>query len=221
MAVADQYQWHRRRMVRTQIRRRGVDDPRVLAAMARVRRHRFVDDDQIDRAHDDGPLPIGSGQTISQPYIVALMVQAVAVDADARVLEVGTGSGYGAAVLACLAQRVWTIERHQVLAERARILLAAEGFDNVEVLVGDGATGLADLAPFDAIVVTAAAPKLPDALLHQLRPGARLVAPVGGVDQDQELVVVRRDRRTPGRFDHRSLGPVRFVPLVTDEATSG
>lgn len=199
----------RETMVREQIEARGVRDARVLAAMRRVPRERFVQPGWERRAHDDTPLPIGYGQTISQPYIVAVMTEAAAVGAQDVVLEIGTGSAYQAAVLGELARQVYTIEVVPELAARARALLEALGYANVHTRLGDGYQGWPEHAPFDAIVVTAAPPSVPDALKQQLKVNGRLVVPVG-VD-DQELLVVRR---TATGFTEQRLMPVRFVPMV-------
>ncbi len=202
--------------------RRGIVDRRVLNAMAEVARHRFVEERDRGQAYSDGPLPIGCGQTISQPYIVALMAQAAEIAPADRVLEIGTGSGYGAAVLSRLAGRVWTVERWPTLAARAERRLAAEGHDTVVVVVGDGTDGLEAEAPFDAIVVTASPADIPPALVDQLRapgpdrPGGRLVIPVGPVGGTQHLL---RLRRTPTTVETEDLGPVRFVPLVPEVPT--
>ena len=204
----------RRHMVGSDLRSRGIGDRRVLDAMGTVHREAFVPDDQRRLAYRDRPLPIGSRQTISQPYIVALMADAAEVGPDDVVLEIGTGSGYGAAVLAELARRVVTIERHRSLAERAREALSSEQVDNVEVLVGDGTEGHADGGPYDAIVVTAAGPEVPEALLAQLAPGGRLIMPVGSPGGAQNLV---RLRRSGDSFVRDDLGAVRFVPLVADQ----
>ncbi len=202
----------RQRMV-AELADRGIADRRILQAMASVRRDHFVDDELVESAYDDRPLDIGRGQTISQPYVVAAMALAAEIQPGNRVLEVGTGSGYGAAVLASLGAEVWTIERHQDLADRARSHLEAEGFTNVRVLVGDGSQGLAAEAPFDAIVVTACPAVIPPALPAQLADGGRLVIPVGPQRGTQTLV---RLRRHGDRFERDELGAVRFVPLIVD-----
>jgi protein-L-isoaspartate(D-aspartate) O-methyltransferase len=201
----------RAEMVRTQIEARGVRDARVLEAMRTVPRHRFVPESFAGAAYDDGPLPIGHGQTISQPYIVAVMTEELAPGPDDVVLDVGTGSGYQAAVLAKLVKRVYSIEIVPELAAEAKARLAALGYANVEVITGDGWAGLPAQAPFDGILVAAAPPEVPQALLDQLREDARLVIPVGAWQQD-----LRVYRRTADGFAQKTLFGVRFVPLVRD-----
>jgi protein-L-isoaspartate(D-aspartate) O-methyltransferase len=203
----------RRLMVERQLRGRDVVDERVLAAMERVPRDLFVPEDLRDRAYDDAALPIGGGQTISQPYMVARICEALGLTGGERVLDVGSGSGYQAAVLAELAAEVDTIERIPELAELARANLAAAGYERVRVHVGDGTRGLPDRAPFDAIAVAAAAPELPKSLYEQLEERGRLVVPVGrhGI---QRLEVVVRSPEGPAVV--RSV-PCRFVPLVGEE----
>jgi protein-L-isoaspartate(D-aspartate) O-methyltransferase len=186
--------------------------PRVRAAMAKVLRHAFVPVDEVRLAYANIPLPIGLGQTISQPYIVAIMTDLLDVEPDDVVLEVGAGSGYQAAVLAELAARVYTIEIVEELAERARERLERLGYDNVEVRVGDGYDGWAEHAPYDAIIVTAAAPVVPPPLLEQLKPGGRMVIPLGEAWAAQDLVRVEKDADAQVR--ERSLLPVAFVPLT-------
>jgi protein-L-isoaspartate(D-aspartate) O-methyltransferase len=203
-------------MVERQLRRRDVEDERVLAAMARVPRELFLPEELRDRAYDDAALPIGGGQTMSQPYIVAKMSELLSLDGDERVLDVGTGSGYHAAVLAELADEVVTIERVPELAERAREALAAADYENVDVRVGDGTLGVPDRAPYDAIAVAAAAPMLPGSLYDQLKVGGRMVIPVGGrSNQRLELIV----KSPEGPAVVRSV-PCRFVPLVGREGFS-
>lgn len=202
----------RERMVRTQIEARGVNDRRVLDAMRRVRREAFVPPDVRDFAYEDRPLPIAEGQTISQPYIVALMVEAAQVKPGDHVLEIGAGSGYAAAILAQIADHVWTIERHGALAEQARRALHAEGCENVEVRHGDGAHGWKEAAPFDAILVAAGSPRVPPPLKRQLKVGGRLVIPVGDSQKRQSLV--RLTRTGEDAWEEDDLGPVAFVPLV-------
>ena len=199
-------------MVERQLRRRGIRDERVLAALERVPREQFVPEDKRRQAYDDAALPIGFGQTISQPYMVALICELLALAGGERVLDVGTGSGYQAAVLAELAAEVITIERVPELAERAQAALAAAGYTHVDVHVGDGTLGVPECAPYAAIAVAAAAPSVPGTLYAQLEQGGRLVVPVGVGWQRLELVV-----RTPeGPVVHGSV-PCRFVPLVGEE----
>jgi protein-L-isoaspartate(D-aspartate) O-methyltransferase len=200
-------------MVDEQLRGRDIVDGRVLEAMERVPREQFVPEDLRGRAFDDVALPIGSGQTISQPYMVARIAEELGLDGDERVLDVGTGSGYQAAVLAELGDEVHTIERIPELAEQARATLAAAGYGQVEVHVGDGSRGLPEHAPFDAVAVAAAAPGFPSALYEQLKPGGRLVVPVGG-RRGQRLEVIVRTPEGPAVL--RSV-PCRFVPLVGEE----
>jgi protein-L-isoaspartate(D-aspartate) O-methyltransferase len=197
-------------MVDTQIVARGVKDPRVLEAMREVPRHLFVPPASSTEAYDDRPLPIGSGQTISQPYMVAIMTELLQVAREHRVLEIGTGSGYQAAILSRLASHVLSIERHVCLAEHARETFDALGFTNIEVVVGDGSEGYPSRAPFDRILVTAGAPVTPDTLKEQLAVGGRLVIPVGS-GGFQHLVLV--DRTPDGFTEERGQGCV-FVPLV-------
>jgi len=186
--------------------------PPVRAALSRVERHRFVPASRRDAAYGNHPLPIGAGQTISQPYIVALSTDLVAPRPGHRVLEIGTGSGYQAAVLAQIVAQVYTIELIGDLGRAAAARLAAAGYANVEVRIGDGYAGWPEKAPFDGIVVTAAAPQVPQALVDQLKPGGRLVIPVGASHAVQELRVLTR--RADGGVDERRVLPVRFVPLV-------
>jgi len=206
----DAYREQRLLMVAEQLRDRGIRDERVLEAMARVPRHEFVQPDQRDEAYEDHPLPIGEGQTISQPFVVAAMLEALALRPEDVALEVGTGSGYETAVLAELVRKVYSIERIASLAERARVVLARLGYSNVTVVHGDGSQGLLEVAPFDAIVVSAAAPRLPKPLMDQLRDGGRLVIPAGsGFAQELQLVRKIGDSSTILYLDG-----VRFVPLI-------
>lgn len=200
----------RRAMVEEQIRDRGVTSRRILEVLLDVPRHLFVPADVISMAYADQPLPIGEGQTISQPYMVAVMAEALELSRDDRVLEVGTGSGYQAAVLARLAREVFTVECHAPLATAARKRLEQLGYTNVHVHAGDGTLGLAEFAPFDAIVVTAAAPHVPAPLLAQLAEGGRLVIPVGHPEQQELLQVCK----CGGQTSSRGLHYCRFVPLV-------
>ena len=206
----DAYREQRLLMVAEQLRDRGIRDERVLEAMARVPRHEFVQPDQRDEAYEDHPLPIGEGLTISQPFVVAAMLEALALRPEDVALEVGTGSGYETAVLAELVRKVYSIERIASLAERARAVLERLGYGNVTVVHGDGSQGLLEAAPFDAIVVSAAAPRLPKPLMDQLRDGGRLVIPVGsGFAQELQLVRKIGDSSTILYLDG-----VRFVPLI-------
>jgi len=198
-------------MVVEQLERRGIRDPRVLQAMGTVPREHFVPGVPTSLAYDDRALPIDAGQTISQPYMVARMTELLEVEAGDRILEIGTGSGYQAAILAAVGARVTTIERHANLADEARERLAAHGFEEVDVRVGDGSRGLAEGAPWDGIVVTAASPQIADELREQLAVGARLVIPVGD-RAAQDLRVV--ERRGPADWREWSDGAVVFVPLV-------
>lgn len=199
----------REEMVRDQIEARGIQDPLVLEAMRLVERHRFVPKDEVRFAYADMPLPIGHGQTISQPYIVALMSELAQVGPGEKVLEIGTGSGYQAAVLAAMGATVYSIEIVEPLARRAQQLLAELGYENIHLRHGDGYAGWPEVAPFDAVVVTAAPPEVPGTLKEQLAVGGRLVIPVGkGV---QQLLVIERTRE--GFHEHPSV-LVRFVPMV-------
>lgn len=208
----------RNHMVATQIGARGVQDPRVLDAMRAVPRERFLPDDLAEFAYEDAPLPIEKSQTISQPYIVAAMAAALELRPSDRVLEIGTGSGYAAAVLAHLAAEVYTIERHESLAERARRRLAELGYGNVHVRTGDGTRGWPEHAPYDAIVVAAGGPDVPPALADQLAIGGRLVMPVGTTQRLQTLIRLRR--AGPETYTRETLGECRFVPLVGAEGWS-
>lgn len=206
---------NRLRMVEDQVVVRGVDDPLVLSAMRKVQREKFVPAIERSVAYLDGPLPIGFGQTISQPYIVALMTEALQLKGGERVLEIGTGSGYAAAVLAEIADEVITIERFTGLADRAKSVLSTLGYDNVAVVAGDGTKGYPDRAPYDAIVVTAGGPSVPKSLCGQLKIGGRLVIPVGTAETFQTLVRVTKVSNED--FRKENLCEVRFVPLVGEE----
>ncbi|WP_159711619.1 protein-L-isoaspartate(D-aspartate) O-methyltransferase [Geminicoccus flavidas] len=205
----------RERMVDVQLARRGIHDRHVLNAMGRVPREAFVEPGLEEFAYEDGPLPIGEDQTISQPYVVALMIEAAEVKPGDRVLEIGAGSGYAAAVMSQIAERVHTIERHPSLAEKARQRFGRLGYDNVELRVGDGTLGWPEAAPFDAILVAAGGPKVPDALKRQLCIGGRLVVPVGTEERQQSLVKVTR--RSETEFEEEDLGSVMFVPLIGEQ----
>ena len=205
-------QTQRERMVQRQIADRGVRDPYTLDAMRKVPREEFVSASMREFAYEDSPLPIEAGQTISQPYIVALMVAETHIRPGDRVLEIGAGSGYAAAVMATIAQRVYAIERVPELAELARARFERLGYDNIEVLVGDGTRGWPEAAPFDAILAAAGGPEVPEVLLQQLAPGGRLVMPIGRTRDQQRLVLVTRTAND--RFVQKELGDVRFVPLI-------
>ncbi|MBN1141501.1 MAG: protein-L-isoaspartate(D-aspartate) O-methyltransferase [Deltaproteobacteria bacterium] len=200
----------RRNMVERQLKARGISDPRVLEAMLRLPRHLFVEEALRSQAYSDFPLPIGEGQTISQPYIVALMTEALQLTGGEKVLEIGTGSGYQAAVLSCLAAQVFSIERNSALARKARSVLDANGFGNISVRVGDGSLGWEAEAPFDAIMVTAGAPAVVEEIKRQLGLGGRLVMPVGSF---REQVLKRIVRRGDTDFQETNLTACRFVPL--------
>jgi len=203
----------RQLMVDSQLRARGVSDPRVLDAMLSVPRHLFVPEPYRSQAYEDHPLPIGDGQTISQPYIVALMLESLQLAPTDKVLEVGTGSGYVTALLAELAQQVFSIERHPALAEGAREVLAELGYNNARVVTGDGALGFPACAPYDAILVSAAAPDLPSALLTQLSDSGRMIVPVGASDSQQlQFIRAVNGQQVVSLREH-----VRFVPLVLDQ----
>ncbi|HYD31775.1 MAG TPA: protein-L-isoaspartate(D-aspartate) O-methyltransferase [Azospirillaceae bacterium] len=204
----------RRKMVERQIAGRGIRDKRVLEAMGSVPREAFAPKPLIDFAYADTPLPLTKGATISQPYIVAFMAEKAGVSPGERVLEIGTGSGYAAAVLNRMGAEVFTVERDAALAEQARERLARPGYEGIHVRVGDGALGWPEAAPFAAIVVTAAPEEVPEALKEQLAPGGRLVVPV--TDKEGEQRLKRLTRRKDGSLREEDLGWVRFVPLVSD-----
>jgi protein-L-isoaspartate(D-aspartate) O-methyltransferase len=199
----------RKNMVNEQIISRGIDDERLLDALRSVPRHWFVPEEYANIAYTDGPLPIGHGQTISQPYIVALMTELLELDGKENVLEVGTGSGYQAALLAYLARQVHTIERHEALAEKAEKVLLKLGLTNVLVHVGDGSLGLPEHSPFQAIMITAAAPRVPQPLFDQLDDGGRLILPEGGAGGQ----MLDRWRKQGDKYKQEHITPVAFVPL--------
>ncbi len=210
-----QFDVARRRMVEEQLRNRGIADERVLRAMSRIPRHEFAPESYRGEAYHDHPLPIGEGQTISQPYIVAIMLQALALSPSDHVLEVGTGSGYVTALLAEITPHVISIERHVALADAARALLARLGYSSVQVIAGDGSLGYAPGAPYNAILVSAAARELPQPLLDQLAEGGRMIIPVGPPDLQQlQLVSIQN-----GQSQVLSREICRFVPLVSDLAS--
>ena len=202
----------RQRMVDQHLRARGITDERVLEAMARVPRHEFAPQRYRDQAYEDHPLPIGEGQTISQPYIVAIMLEALSLMPSDRVLEVGTGSGYVTALLAQLTAEVISVERHRALADSGREVLSRLGYQNVRVVAGDGSRGFAEAAPYNAIIVSAAAPQLPHQFMEQLAEGGRLIIPVGWEDSQQLQLIEKRNGQP--RTSLREL--CRFVPLISD-----
>jgi protein-L-isoaspartate(D-aspartate) O-methyltransferase len=210
-ALTQNYDRMRENMVARQLQNRGITHKATLNAMGKVERHHFVPDAYQKRAYDDGPLPIGYGQTISQPFIVAYMTQLVEPQPGHRILEIGAGSGYQAAILAEIASRVYTIEIIPELGDRARRLLEKLGYDNVEVISGDGYYGLPDHAPFDAIVVTAAAEYIPPPLIEQLKDGGKMIIPVGSPFLVQNLMLVEKKGE---RITTTNLMPVRFVPFT-------
>lgn len=202
----------RERMVKEQLEARGITDPEVLRAMRKVERHRFVPEAYRHAAYADRPLPIGEGQTISQPYIVAFMTEALNLDRSKKVLEIGTGSGYQAAVLAEICHCVYTIEIIEILGKKSMELLSRLGYKNIHVKIGDGYKGWKAFSPFDAIIVTCAPSHIPEPLKEQLAEGGKMVIPVGG-RQVQELVVLAKEK---GRMERHSVLPVRFVPMLRD-----
>lgn len=199
----------RSQMVEDQIRARGVKEPGIIRAMGEVPRHRFVPQSAQEWAYADSPVRIGSGQTISQPYIVALMTSLLDLDGDDKILEIGTGSGYQAGVLSRLVAEVYTIEIRKALADEAELILADLGYTNVHVIVGDGYRGLPEEQPFDGIIVTAAAERIPQPLIDQLKEGGKLVIPLGGYLQD--LIVLTK---TPDGVERQTVSPVRFVRMI-------
>lgn len=211
--MIDRYIKQRMKMVDTQIRARGIRDPRVLKAMEKVPRHLFVNEALRDQAYNDNPLPIDGGQTISQPYIVALMTEALELKGSEKVLEIGTGSGYQAAILAELVDHVFSIDRIASLAGNARRLLESLNYYNIAIRVGDGTLGWKDEAPFDAIMVTAGAPDIPKTLVEQIAVGGRLVVPVGG-RHSQVLIKMTRLSESSHDVKKEDLGGCRFVDLI-------
>jgi len=205
-------------MVQDQLRACGITDERVLDAMCRIPRERFVPQRLITQAYCDSPLPIGSGQTISQPHVVALMTQALKLQSNDTVLEIGTGSGYAAAVLSLLCKKVYSIERIKLLAQRATNVLSELEFTNVEVITGDGTKGWPKAAPYSGIVITAGGPQIPQSLVSQLAINGRLVMPIGESSHDQKLIVAKRINSTELQLTR--LCDVRFVPLIGAESWS-
>jgi protein-L-isoaspartate(D-aspartate) O-methyltransferase len=210
----DHFTLERQKMVETQLAARSIRDERVLRAMENVPRHEFVDPRYRDQAYEDHPLPINAGQTVSQPFIVALMLEILHLEAGSKVLEIGTGSGYQTAILAEICEHVYSVERHPQLAQQAQEVLSRLGFTNLTLRVGDGGRGLPDYSPFDAIVVSAAAERIPAPLFQQLREGGRLIIPVGS-HEAQELQLVRKRE---GKPLITLLDGCRFVPLISSAA---
>lgn len=211
----EQFEELRQKMVSEQIAARGVQDPRVLEAVKKVPRERFVDSLAVPFAYEDTPLPIEEGQTISQPFIVAWMAEQAQIKPQDKVLEIGTGSGYSAAILSQIAAHVYSIERHPKLAEIAQKRLQQLGYTNITIVVGDGTLGWEEHAPYDAIIVTAGGPQVPPSLLNQLKIGGRLIIPVGPTLENQQLTRVIRESEKKYRYEY--IGSVRFVPLVGQE----
>jgi len=212
LAASDPYQAKRQAMVDGDLRARGVRDSRVLEVMGRVPRHLFVPQRLRSQAYGDHPLPIGEGQTISQPYVVALMTEALRLGPLDSVLEIGTGSGYQAAILAGIVREVYTVEIRKPLAERAEKTLREQGYKNVRVKYGDGYFGWETLPPFDAIIITAAVNHIPPPLLKQLKPGGRMILPLGSTVFSQTLTLVTKKKS--GELDVEQMGPVAFVPMT-------
>jgi protein-L-isoaspartate(D-aspartate) O-methyltransferase len=209
----------RERMIDRQIAARGLDDPALLAAFRAVPREDFVSGDYADYAYQDSPLPIESGQTISQPYIVALSIYAAGITGGAKILEVGAGSGYAAAVIGQIAGEVIAVERHHELVELAQLRMRRLGYGNVRIVEGDGTLGWPEDAPFDAIVAAASGSHVPQSWIAQLKPGGRIVMPVGAPHEIQTLLKVTK--RNDGSLSHEDLGGVRFVPLIGAEGFAG
>lgn len=214
---SDTYATDRFHMVQYQLVNRGIHDKRVLKAMLEVPRHLFVPEAYRHAAYDDCPLPIGEGQTISQPYMVAIMTQCLELKGKEKVLEIGTGSGYQAAILSRLANHIYTVERHAALASRAKAILHQAGYDNIDVIVGDGSPGLPDNAPFQGIIVTACAPHAPKSLLDQLEMGGRLIIPMGNPYNQVLHQIVKREKGA----EDRNVLECAFVPLIGEEGWKG
>ncbi len=208
--MSDPYRIARERMVETQIKARGITDGRVLNAMLKVPRHLFVEEALADQAYGDHPLPIGEGQTISQPYIVALMTETLELKGNEKVLEIGTGSGYQTAILAELCFWVYTIERISILLKRAKSILSRLGYYNISFKIGDGSFGWKEAGPFDAIIVTAGSPEIPSPLVEQLKEGGRIVIPVG--DEHSQALV--KGVKKGGKLHTQRIGGVKFVKLI-------
>ncbi|MEW6170305.1 MAG: protein-L-isoaspartate(D-aspartate) O-methyltransferase [Candidatus Omnitrophota bacterium] len=200
----------RERMVNEQLIRRGIKDEQVLSAFKKIERHKFVPSILKAQSYDDCPLSIGEGQTISQPYIVAYMIESLNLKPQEEILEIGTGSGYQTALLSCLVKQVYSIERSKVLAERAQKLLESLNFTNIKIIIGDGTKGLLEFSPFDAIIVSAAAPNVPHTLIEQLRDGGRMIIPVG----ERFSQVLIRTTKIKDKIKQEQLGSCVFVPLI-------
>ena len=215
MSEVDPFAKARQALVEKHIIAEGITDKRVLTAFLSVPRHEFVLPDYRDQAYYDGPLPIGEGQVITQPSLAARMTQALHLQGNEKVLEIGTGSGYQAAILALLAKEIYTIERRQSLAESAKSVLHRLGYKNVSVFTGDGTKGLPEYAPFDAIIVTAGGPRIPQPLIEQLKEGGYFVMPIG---EDIISHTLQAGRKVKGKLQLQNLGPVHFVPLIGEHA---
>lgn len=216
---AEDYRIARRKMVDQQLKQRGIRDALLLETMTRLPRHFFVDEAQAAQAYLDTPLPIGYGQTISQPFIVALMVEALRLQAGDRVLEIGSGSGYQTAILASLAGEVFAVERIEALFHKGRENLARLDFSNIHLKLDDGTLGWPEMAPYNAIIVAAGGPRIPQPLIDQLAPGGRLIVPVGPTENSQKLTLVSKDQE--GAVSRETLGDCRFVALVGRHGWSG
>lgn len=211
-AQDNDFEYRRAQMVKSQIEARGISDPDVLKALRKVERHRFVMPEDVSRAYNDYPLPIEESQTISQPYIVAFMTEALKLKPTDKVLEIGTGSGYQAAILAEICDSVFTIEIFPKLAEKAKDVLNESGYKNVFIKTGDGYKGWAEYAPFDAVIVTCAPSKIPEPLQSQLAEGGRMIIPVGGFPSQSLVLIEKRN----GKIREKEVLPVRFVPMISE-----
>ncbi len=212
---SDEFAKLRATMVKAQIERRGVKDEKVLNAMRKVERHKFVPEQYIENSYEDRPLPIGEGQTISQPYIVALMTEVLGLDSTKKVLEVGTGSGYQAAVLAEICDSVYTIEIVEALGKRSKKLLSELGYKNLKVKVGDGYKGWEEYSPFDGVIVTCAPSHVPQSLIDQMTEGGKMVIPVDVAYGQDLILLIKKD----GKVERKSIIPVRFVPMTKEDGT--
>ncbi len=210
----DKFYEQRQKMIETQLKSRGIENEKVLKAFLDVPRHKFVPDHLKEKAYEDRPLPIGEGQTISQPYIVAEMISALAPESKDKVLEVGCGSGYAAAILAQIVNKVYGLERIKAVAEQAKKNIAFLKYENIEIELGDGTKGWPEAAPYDGILVSAAAPDIPDSLLKQLKTGGYMCIPVGGKNSQKLLQIKKIDEN---EIEKKNLGRVRFVPLIGEK----